>query len=154
MLQALLEDGTLFAEKERLETLCKTQNLEIFTNGAEEVETLEGQPWQITTQTQATVMYCKYRIVFALDISPSVATLDWSANEILFGRLNAALEMTLRILLEPLQIPQGGVTVIHVCIMLKLCAAEPGGSYFGCCHCPGNFCGHVQTNRARSNSYS
>jgi hypothetical protein len=64
---------------------------------------------KITTSTQINVIYTKYRVVFSLDVSPSMATLNCLTGEIPFDHIFAILRNLIDCLCKP--IPVGSFVV-------------------------------------------
>jgi hypothetical protein len=61
--------------------------------------------------SQITVIYTKYRIAFALDITPSMAVINCVNGELLWDKLYQSLEMALRKFLEPIPVGKSGIVV-------------------------------------------
>ncbi|PRP81777.1 hypothetical protein PROFUN_08395 [Planoprotostelium fungivorum] len=61
----------------------------------------------LTTDTQITVLYTRYRLVLYLDISPSMAVIDQNSGMVLFESLFINLENTFRSLVHPITLAGG-----------------------------------------------
>lgn len=62
-------------------------------------------PFTVTSLTKVSTIYCKYRFVLCLDLSPSVATIDTISGVVIIDHIFTALEKCLRGLILPIQVP-------------------------------------------------
>jgi hypothetical protein len=51
--------------------------------------------FQVTNATKLVTLFCRYRFVFSLDISPSIATIDNNTGQVLFSSIYPCLERAL-----------------------------------------------------------
>jgi hypothetical protein len=82
----------------------------------------------VSAKTKLSILACKYRIVFSMDASPSMATVDPITGEVLFDQLYFALETVLTALVQPIRFENVEVTPqIHASFLLQ-------GSHSGTLH--------------------
>jgi len=63
------------------------------------------QPYYLSTQTRIRTFAAKYRLVFSLDVSPSMATIDPISGQVLFDELYLSLERLFTALVAPIPVP-------------------------------------------------
>jgi len=64
-----------------------------------------GGPFKITHNTKVTFLARRYRLVFILDLSPSMTTVDTQCNRVLYDEVFTALSRSLRGLAQPFFVP-------------------------------------------------
>lgn len=62
-------------------------------------------PFKITHNTKVTFLARRYRLVFILDLSPSLATVDTQCNSVLYQEVFTALSRSLKGLAQPFFVP-------------------------------------------------
>lgn len=68
----------------------------------------------LTTLTQVHTAYAQYGVTFALDMSPSMISVDPFTGDVMFDRVFGILEKSLAYLLAPLKYPNSDVLVIII----------------------------------------
>lgn len=67
--------------------------------------TLAPHPLELTISTQSVMISRKYRVVFSLDVSPSMTTVDPVTEDVLLDQAFCALEKFIRALAVPVALP-------------------------------------------------
>lgn len=70
--------------------------------------------------TDVNVLYSKYRIVFSIDISPSMMAMDPASGDVLFDRVFVVLTKTLTAMCQPILVPDSNVELfpeIHLTVI-------------------------------------
>ncbi|KAI0211904.1 KICSTOR complex protein SZT2 [Lamellibrachia satsuma] len=61
--------------------------------------------YKLTPDIQVTFIALRYRLVFILDVSPSIATVDLSTSEVLYDEAFKSLEIAMKGLVQPFHVP-------------------------------------------------
>lgn len=82
----------------KTQDLAEDSNTDVITNS------LQLKPGSVGPRTKMSVAACKYRIVFTIDASPSMATLDPVTGEVLLDQVYVSLERILTALVSPIRV--------------------------------------------------